>query len=68
MSIDAVASQRDAFIERFLQFAGGTFSLFSIYIGDRLGLYRALAEGGWRMKTTGRRRVASRFRPDMWSR
>src|SRR5574342_127374 len=45
-SADAVASQRDAFIERFLQSAAGTFSLFSIYIGDRLGLYRALAEGG----------------------
>jgi SAM-dependent methyltransferase len=43
---EAIASQRDAFIERFLQFASGTFSLFSIYIGDRLGLYRALAEGG----------------------
>lgn len=46
MSAEAVASQRDAFIERFLQSASGTFSLFSIYIGDRLGLYRALAEGG----------------------
>src|SRR5574339_663627 len=46
MSAESIASQRDAFIERFLQFAGGTFSLFSIYIGDRLGLYRALAEGG----------------------
>ncbi len=46
MSTDSVTSQRDAFIERFLQFAAGTFSLFSIYIGDRLGLYRALAEGG----------------------
>jgi hypothetical protein len=41
-----VASQRDAFIERFLQHAAGTFSLFSIYIGDRLGLYRALADEG----------------------
>src|SRR5512141_1915319 len=46
MSADAVASQRDAFIGQFLQFTSGTFNLFSIYIGDRLGLYRALAEGG----------------------
>jgi SAM-dependent methyltransferase len=38
--------QRDAFIERFLQSASGAFSMFAIYIGDRLGLYRALAEGG----------------------
>lgn len=46
MSTEAIAGQRDAFIERFLQSASGTFSLFSIYLGDRLGLYRALAEGG----------------------
>lgn len=46
ISAEAVAGQRDAFIERFLQSAAGTFSLFSIYIGDRLGLYRALAEAG----------------------
>lgn len=43
---DAVARQRDAFIERFLQFASGTFNIFAIYLGDRLGLYRALAEAG----------------------
>ena len=46
ISADAIAGQRDVFIERFLQSAAGTFSLFSIYIGDRLGLYRALVEGG----------------------
>jgi len=45
-STESTAGQRDAFIERFLQFTAGTFSLFSIYIGDRLGLYRALVEGG----------------------
>ena len=41
-----VTQQRDAFIEQFLQFASGTFNIFTIYIGDRLGLYRALVEGG----------------------
>jgi len=46
MSPDAIANQRDAFVAQFLQSAAGTFSLFSIYIGDRLGLYRALAERG----------------------
>ena len=46
MSADSVASQRDAFIERFLQVASGTFSLFSIDIGEQLGLYRALADDG----------------------
>ena len=45
-SAESIASQRDAFVEQFLGFASGTFSLFSIYIGDRLGLYRALAEDG----------------------
>lgn len=46
MSEEAIAGQRDAFIERFLQSAAGAFSLFSIYIGDKLNLYRALAEKG----------------------
>jgi len=46
MPADSIASQRDAFIEQFLQFGSGTFNMFSIYIGDRLGLYRALAESG----------------------
>ena len=46
MSPESIASQRDAFMERFLGFASGAFSMFSIYIGDRLGLYNALAEGG----------------------
>lgn len=38
--------QRDAFIERFFGSVSGTFNLVSIYIGDRLGLYRSLFEGG----------------------
>lgn len=42
----SVSQQRDAFIDQLLQNAAGTFNIFSIYIGDRLGLYRALAEGG----------------------
>ena len=45
MSTEEIAGQRDAFIERFLGYAAGTFSLFSIYIGERLGYYRALADG-----------------------
>jgi SAM-dependent methyltransferase len=46
MKVDAIAGQRDAFMERFLQFAAGTFNIFTIYIGDRLGFYRALTEIG----------------------
>jgi hypothetical protein len=45
-SIEVVNEQRDVFIERFLGFASGAFNIFAIYIGDRLGLYRALVEGG----------------------
>ena len=35
----------DAFMERFLQSASGAFNIFTIYIGDRLGLSRALNWG-----------------------
>ncbi len=40
---DAFAQQRDAFIERLLQSTRGTFEIFSIYLGVRLGFYEALA-------------------------
>jgi SAM-dependent methyltransferase len=43
---DQDAAQRDAFVERLLKSAGGVFEIFSIYLGDRLGFYRALAESG----------------------
>jgi ubiquinone/menaquinone biosynthesis C-methylase UbiE len=46
MSSDAVTKEMDTFIERFLGFASGTFNMFSIYIGDRLGLYRVLSKNG----------------------
>jgi hypothetical protein len=38
--------QRDGFMENFLQYMSGAFNIFAIYIGDRLGLYRALFEQG----------------------
>jgi hypothetical protein len=43
---EALESQRDAFVERLLGDVLGAFNVFALYIGDRLGLYRALAEGG----------------------
>lgn len=46
MTANDIVSQRNAFVDRFLQSASGAFSIFSIYIGDQLGLYRALVEGG----------------------
>ena len=38
--------QRDAFVERLLNSTRGTFDIFAIYLGERLGLYRALSENG----------------------
>jgi 2-polyprenyl-3-methyl-5-hydroxy-6-metoxy-1,4-benzoquinol methylase len=38
--------RRDALVERLFLDAVGAFDLFSIYLGDTLGLYRALADGG----------------------
>jgi SAM-dependent methyltransferase len=42
---DAEAS-RDALVERLSQAAVGTFDLYGVYLGDRLGLYGALADRG----------------------
>ncbi len=38
--------RRDAFVERLFGSALGAFDLFTVYLGQRLGLYRALADGG----------------------
>jgi len=43
---DQAAQARDAFVERLLHAASGVFDIFSIYIGDRLALYQALARHG----------------------
>jgi 2-polyprenyl-3-methyl-5-hydroxy-6-metoxy-1,4-benzoquinol methylase len=45
MEADA-AQRRDALVERLFMNAIGAFDLFSVYVGDVLGLYRALAERG----------------------
>jgi SAM-dependent methyltransferase len=37
---------RDAFVERVVDSATRTMELYGIYLGDRLGFYRALADGG----------------------
>jgi 2-polyprenyl-3-methyl-5-hydroxy-6-metoxy-1,4-benzoquinol methylase len=43
---DNVAQQRDAFVERLLQSIAGLFDITTVYLGDRLGFYRALAQKG----------------------
>jgi 2-polyprenyl-3-methyl-5-hydroxy-6-metoxy-1,4-benzoquinol methylase len=39
-------TRRDALIERLFGAALGTFDLYAAYLGERLGLYRALADAG----------------------
>ena len=41
-----VVAARDAFADRLMRSAAGVFEIFTIYIGDQLGLYEALARGG----------------------
>ncbi|HZO26829.1 MAG TPA: methyltransferase domain-containing protein [Chloroflexota bacterium] len=43
---DTSAERRDALVGRIFQSMLGAMDLFNLYLGDRLGLYRALAEGG----------------------
>lgn len=41
-----VAQRRDALVGRLFQGLLGTLDLLTVYVGDRLGLYQALADGG----------------------
>lgn len=41
---DVFSEKRDKFLERMLASASGTFEIFSIFIGDKLGFYSALAK------------------------
>jgi SAM-dependent methyltransferase len=45
--VDRDVEQRDALTARLFEAAIGTLDVLSIYVGDRLGLYRTLAERGW---------------------
>jgi 2-polyprenyl-3-methyl-5-hydroxy-6-metoxy-1,4-benzoquinol methylase len=42
----SIAQQTETFIERILQSTRGTFELFGMYLGVRLGYYRALSDHG----------------------
>jgi len=50
MAIDTVSSESqrtpDAFVGRLFEASIGMFDIMSVYLGDRLGLYRALRDGG----------------------
>jgi SAM-dependent methyltransferase len=41
------AERRDALVGRLFEAAIGTMDVFTVYLGDRLGLYRALDSAGW---------------------
>ena len=43
---DAAAARRDALVQRLFLAAVGTWDVLAVYVGDRLGLYRILAERG----------------------
>lgn len=43
---DQAAERRDALVGRLFEAVLGTMDLLNVYLGDRLGLYHALAEGG----------------------
>ena len=45
-SASAAVERRDALAERLFLNAVGAFDLYSVYLGERLGLYRALADRG----------------------
>jgi 2-polyprenyl-3-methyl-5-hydroxy-6-metoxy-1,4-benzoquinol methylase len=46
LSATAATERRDALVQRLFANAIGAFDLFSVYLGERLGLYRALCERG----------------------
>ncbi|MGI8976994.1 MAG: SAM-dependent methyltransferase, partial [Thermomicrobiales bacterium] len=43
---DSLMGSPDDLVERLFAATLGAMDLFSVYLGDRLGYYRALAEGG----------------------
>lgn len=45
LASESIAERRDAFVDRLLQASAGAFEIFTLYIGDRLGLYEAMASG-----------------------
>jgi SAM-dependent methyltransferase len=43
---DGAAARRDALVERLFAATIGTWDVLAVYLGDKLGLYRLLADGG----------------------
>jgi hypothetical protein len=45
-AVATAEERRDAFVGRLFEATLGAFDLLAVYLGDRLGLYRALSEHG----------------------
>lgn len=46
MATEAIQTEQNAFVERIINALGATIDVYSIYLGDTLGFYRALVENG----------------------
>jgi 2-polyprenyl-3-methyl-5-hydroxy-6-metoxy-1,4-benzoquinol methylase len=46
VTVNDADQKRDALVERLMQSTAGVFDVFTTYLGERLGLYRALAVDG----------------------
>jgi SAM-dependent methyltransferase len=57
-----VTDSTDAFIERLTASAAATFDVMAIFLGDELGLYRALNQGGGPMTATELARATGLYR------
>ena len=55
---DATEARRDELVERLFGAALGAMDLLCVYLGDRLGLYRALADAARRRRPSWRARPA----------
>jgi SAM-dependent methyltransferase len=44
-AVPEIETRRDALVERLFTATLGAFDLYAVYVGDRLGLYRALVDG-----------------------
>ncbi|MEZ4570996.1 MAG: hypothetical protein R2849_11840 [Thermomicrobiales bacterium] len=44
-NVDQIEQERDAFIETLLDATAGVWKMFTIYLGNELGYYQALAGG-----------------------
>jgi 2-polyprenyl-3-methyl-5-hydroxy-6-metoxy-1,4-benzoquinol methylase len=62
-SAQSIDAQRDAFVGRLFQSSLNMFEILTVYLGDRLDLYKALAEQEWSTPTAiaARTGVAQRY-------